>query len=224
MFLILFIIIAPSIYPLSEIDSLKANGKKYIKTDTLPLQVNQVKSELLKIDRLELIGKLMTTFLKEKKKAYKIQKIEDSLFSIKSRKTIREGSTLRVMRMDGDKIVFFSRMVLKKLFTFNCNAFFETCYFDNDSSVICSIRVIYDAPAVLKGIDKGIEFFTRKSFVARKTSGFLERLNFLMQELDSLTKEEWIRIANDRSYLSSLIYPVTFTQEEIEFVGGLIGY
>ncbi len=202
----------------STVATLRKTGVRVQSVTLLSPGVLKVAPAFFQADRFELLGKLMTVFQEGDDKAYAIKRLGPGLFSIRSRRTIRQGSTLSIAAMDKDHFIAYANLNLKKGVSFSCIAVLEAWYTATPSGVRCSTVVAYEAPLAVKGIDRGMAFFTGMGFVGRKTAGFIERMNVTMERAAALSTVEWRRMSGDSSALASLFFPVVFTGEEKHFI------
>jgi hypothetical protein len=204
----------------SDSDTQRINwtGAQLTFCDTFPARFRNVQAPLFQIDRFELVGKLMTLFLKDKKKGYVLQQSGDSLFSVKSRKTIQPGSRLRMVRLDMDSLVFTAHLVLKKGVEFPCEALVAIGYRDTGGITVCHSSIRYAVPGVIRGLNRSVAFFTGTDFVAWKITEFVRRFNFVIDQIAALDVREWRETATDKKRLSGLVFPVEFSGDEIECI------
>ena len=71
---------------------------------------------LLQKSNFILLSKLMTLFLREKDKGYLVEEVEEGLFTVRSRKTVRAGAGSGLKRMGGESSGSHGTLVLKKGF------------------------------------------------------------------------------------------------------------
>lgn len=173
---------------------------------------------LLKKSNFVLLSKLMTLLLREDGKGYLVEEVEEGLFAIKSRKTVRGGSLIRIEEMGGGVFRFRGRLILKKGFTFSCRIRVDNRYYLDEDELKCETTIAYKAPPVVKAVDKTIHFFTGQTFVAFKVLGFVEGLFSTVEALARLDPAEWREISADRELLSDLVYPVSFSPQECAIV------
>lgn len=173
---------------------------------------------LLQKSNFILLSKLMTLFLREKDKGYLVEEVEEGLFTVRSRKTVRAGSWIRIEEMGGGVFRFHGTLVLKKGFTFSCRIRVDNRYYLDGDELKCETVVAYQAPPVVEAIDKTVLFFTGQTFVAYKVLGFVEGLFGTIEILARLDPAQWQELSTDRELLSSLIYPVSFSPQESAIV------
>ncbi|NLY88425.1 MAG: hypothetical protein GX085_02230 [Firmicutes bacterium] len=173
---------------------------------------------LLQKSNFILLSKLMTLFLRDNKKGYLVEEVEEGLFTVRSRKTVREGSLIRIEEMGGGVFRFQGRLVLKKGFTFSCRIRVDNRYYLDGDELKCETTVAYIVPPVVKAVDETVSFFTGQTFVAYKVLGFVEGLFGTIEVLARLDPAQWREISVDRELLSSLVYPVSFSPQESAIV------
>jgi hypothetical protein len=177
---------------------------------------------LLQKSNFILLSKLMTLFLREKDKGYLVEEVEEGLFTVRSRKTVRAGSWIRIEEMGGGVFRFHGTLVLKKGFTFSCRIRVDNRYYLDGDELKCETVVAYQAPAVVEAVDKTVLFFTGQTFVAYKVLGFVGGLFDTIAILARLDPEEWRELSADRELLSGLVYPVSFSPQESAIVGEVL--
>lgn len=169
-----------------------------------------------------LIGKLMTVFLKDRGKGYIITPTGNKTFKIRSRKTVRPGSKIYIKSMDKDGFTMTGNLILKKIITFNTDVTIKVRYIVEDGRLKYIAHISYNAPAIVEGIDKTFRLFTGKNFVAYKLMAFVDRFHLVLEKLSELDSREWHKISSDKEFLSSLVFPVSFTREEIKRIDYVI--
>lgn len=187
-------------------------------TRTFPAAFLEIYDRLYRPEHFVLLGKLMTVFLRDRGKGYLIEELDETLFAIRSRKTIREGSVLQIQEMRAGVFSFTGTLVIKKGFSFSCPVKVESrCYTDSDE-LICDTSIAYRAPAVVEAVDKTVSILTGRTFIAHKVLGLVDNLHFVVETLSRLEPVEWQAIVQDRELLSNLVYSVTFSPRECAVV------
>jgi len=131
---------------------------------------------------------------------------------------VREGSLIRIDEMGGGVFRFHGTLVLKKGFTFTCQIRVDNRYYLDGDGLKCETAVAYKAPPAVRAVDETVFFFTGQTFVAYKVLGFVEGLFSTIEILARLDPAKWREISADRELLSSLVYPVSFSPQEIATV------
>ena len=193
-------------------------GDSFTVTESLPAELHLIFDHLFDPDHFVLLGKLITLFLREEEKAYLIERISANRFAIRSKATIRAGSLLQIEQMTGTEFVFSGQLILKKGIEFNCAVQMETIYRMEGRQVTALSKVFYQLPPLVRGLDRTIRVLTGQHFVVDKTTAFLQRMHLALARLAELSPAEWESLARQEGKLSSLIYPVSFSKEEIGLV------
>lgn len=197
-----------------------AEGKRetFTATKVFSGDFQPIYSELFDSEHFQLMGKLMTVFLHDKDKGYRLTPGADDAYSIRSRSTIQEGSEIRIHELSGESFIFSGDLILKKGITFPCTVEAKIRYDWDGPEMRCVINITYQTLPIVRGLDQGLRFFTGKNFIADKVTSFLEGMHLVAERLAGLSLEEWRRIADDQDFLSHLVFPVTFSPEEREKV------
>jgi hypothetical protein len=206
----------------SIVNELRASGAFLQFRDSFPLEFKPVQESLFVAQRFETIGKLMTLFLRDKKKAYKFSAIGDSIFLIKSRKTVRPGSTLRILAIDSSRLEFVADLVFTKGGVFSSQVLASIRYSTRGNSTVCGASIWYTAPAAVRGINSSVRFVTGIDLLGWKISDFVRRPGIVMQRIALLAPRQWRELASDTKLLQSLYYPVAFSADEVEFLAGAL--
>jgi hypothetical protein len=197
-------------------------GDSVVVLDSFPAAALHFKDAVLVPDRLELMGKLMTLFLKEQKKAYKITRISDSLFALESRNSLAAGSTIRIQQLDTAVFAFIGAIIIKKPVQFPCSIAVTSVYERRNAHIICRTSAAYRTAPVIHTIDKTITAVSGRKYIAYKIADFILRLHTVLSDLETLDSPQWQALARNRALHKKLYFPVTFSQEEIAFVDTLV--
>lgn len=189
----------------------------------IPAETYRIYKKLFRRDNFELIGKLMTFFLKEQGRGYRFELLSEDKYSIKSR-TIQEGSILNIESIENQGFIFNGELTIKKGLTFDCQFRVKTRFIvgEKEDEVEGHSLIYYDAPEIIKGINTGYKLFTGQDLVAYKIADFLEALYIVLNNLNSLDIKEWRKLSRDQEYLNDLFFPVEFTEEEIRQVEDIL--
>ena len=178
---------------------------------------------LLKEKYLPLLGKLMTVFLADRDKAYKIESLPgEGVFAIESRRTIQPGSRIYIKAIDEGRFHFTGELLLRKIVKFTCFVEVEISYKSNGTEVGYQADLFYSAPVVIEGVSNFITEITGWDFVGKKIMEVIENMHFVLDQAACLDAEGWQEILNDRERLENLFFPVSFTAEEQELIQDLI--
>lgn len=184
---------------------------------------------LFKEENFQLIGKLMTLFLLEEEKGYKITQIKggpDNIkrFAIQSRKTIKESSYIDIHVMNRRGFIFTGKLFIEKVVAFDCDIKVELKYIRGEKDVVYQAEVKYDVPSLINGVNSLFSAFSGEDYISGKLINFIDNLHLVLSELDRLESEKWYKMVYDNDLLSSLIYPVRFTDTEVRLIANMIKY
>ncbi len=174
---------------------------------------------LFKEENFQLIGKLMTLFLLEEEKGYKITQIKGGgnikRFAIQSRKTIKENSYIDIHVMNRREFIFTGKLFIEKVVSFDCDIKVELKYIRGEKDVAYQTEVKYDAPSLINGVNSLFSAFSGEDYISGKLINFIDNLHLVLSELDRLELEKWYKMVYDKDLLLSLIYPVSFTVRKL---------
>lgn len=210
--------------PVSADSSPGDNNEKWSNVEvvkSISYDTYEIYKYLFQQDNFELVGKLMTFFLEEQERGYQFERLSEGEYSVRSR-SIQEGSTITIARIDRQGFVFTGELIIKKMITFNCRFRVETRFTKNEKDVEGKSTIHYDAPEIVKGVNLGYKLLTGQDLVAYKIADFLEGLYIVLNNLNSLDIKEWRELSQDQEFLKNLFFPINFSNKEIKMVEDIL--
>lgn len=178
---------------------------------------------LFKEENFSLIAKLMTLFLIESEKGYKINEIDNQLkntkrFSIQSLNTIQEGSYIDIQSMNEKGFTFTGKLLIEKVGSFDCDIKVDIKYLEQKEDVAYKAKVYYQAPSIVNGLMGIFSVFTGKDYISYKLLNFIDNLHLVLEKMNNLELDTWYELANNQELLSDLVFPIEFTPREIRLI------
>lgn len=182
---------------------------------SLSRETYRIYKKFFKRANFELMGKLLTLFLAEEGKGYRITQLDDNLYEIQSRKTIQEGSTLYIESLSPTEFSFSGTLIIEKLITFECEFRADIDYQINGDDIRYMGDVDYQKSGMINGLNSFASFFKGEDYISYKLHGFLNNLHLVFEKLSLLNLESWQELI-DSEELSNLVFPLDFSKEELD--------
>ncbi|MFW6022671.1 MAG: hypothetical protein ACOCQW_04060 [Halanaerobiaceae bacterium] len=177
---------------------------------------------LFKSDNFQLIGKLMTLFLQEENKGYKIYHKEKDTYYIQSNSTIQRNSYINIIFMDNKNFDFNGKLFIKKGIAFNSDIGVNIDYLKKNNRVIYSADIAYTAPVVVNSLNNIYNIITGEDFISYKIIKFLDNLHLVLDELNKLNPESWSELVNNEENFVDTVFSVEFSEKEYNIIENIL--